>query len=89
MSEAGQTDETHEAPPFEVVAERLETLVKQMEEGGTSLDDLVNKYEEGVQLLQACRKRLGEAELKIRAIRERDGEVATESFESGNDEPET
>ena len=64
-----------EALTFEKSVERLEGLIKAMEDGNTPLADLVAKFEEGSKLLNNCQAQLKEAELKIEQLNLKTGEL--------------
>ncbi|MDY0060905.1 MAG: exodeoxyribonuclease VII small subunit [Myxococcota bacterium] len=54
------------APPaFEEVLDRLDTIVQQLEGGGSSLEEALRLYEEGVRLSRLGTKALDEAERRI------------------------
>lgn len=53
---------------FESALSELETIVRQLETGKTSLDDSVTAYERGMALRQICETRLNEAQLKIQKV---------------------
>lgn len=47
---------------FEQALEKLEELVRQLEEGSLSLDDSLKVFGEGMELSKLCEKKLEEAE---------------------------
>jgi len=53
---------------FEQAVEKLEEIVKQLEEGGLSLDKSLETYTEGVRLIKFCNKELNKAEKKIEMV---------------------
>ncbi len=53
---------------FEQAVEKLEEIVKQLEEGGLSLDKSLETYTEGVKLIKFCNKELNKAEKKIEMV---------------------
>ncbi|MEE2786611.1 MAG: exodeoxyribonuclease VII small subunit [Myxococcota bacterium] len=60
---------------FEVVIERLETLVGQLEDGGLSLDNALKLYEEGIALTRRGTELLDGVEQRIIELqRDTDGE---------------
>ena len=73
-----------EAPTFEKSVERLEGLIKAMENGDTPLADLVAKFEEGSKLLNHCQAQLNEAELKIEQLNLKTGEL--ENFDDSSED---
>jgi exodeoxyribonuclease VII small subunit len=52
-------------PPFEADLAELDRVLKDLEDGATSLDASLARYEQGVQLLRRCYARLQAAEQKI------------------------
>ena len=66
---------------FENAIERLEEIVKQMEQGNLSLDAALQLFEEGTGLVKQCSKQLDEAELKVvRLMKTADGTPAETEF---------
>lgn len=53
---------------FEKNMQRLEQIVKLMEQGDVSLEDSMKLFQEGTQLVENCGKLLDEAELQIKKI---------------------
>lgn len=72
-------------PTFEQSLERLEALIKAMEDGQTPLADLVSKFEEGSKLLKQCQGQLKEAELKIEQLNLKTGQLEAFDDFSEND----
>ena len=69
------------SPSFEVSLERLEQIVRELENGSLPLERALELFEEGMKLSQLCRKQLEEAENKIEMlVRKADGKVVAESF---------
>lgn len=66
---------------FEQALERLEEIVKEMEEGHTGLDTMAASFEQGRKLVAFCTGKLNEVEKKIELLVKKDGELVTESFE--------
>lgn len=54
--------------PFEKAMEELETIVRSLESGKTTLDDSIKAYERGIALKNHCEKKLEQARLKIEKI---------------------
>ena len=61
-------------PSFEVALERLEAIVRVLEEGQQGLDEALARYEEGVRLLRRCHDLLRRAERRIEVIAGLDAE---------------
>lgn len=66
---------------FEDALEKLEEIVRQLEEGDLPLSEALKKFEEGVKLAKFCEKRLDEAERKIQKLVEKEGKIQLEKFE--------
>ena len=59
---------------FEEVLKRLETIVKQLEQGDVPLEKSIALYEEGIQLSRTCSDHLAKAELTVKRLsKELDG----------------
>ena len=55
-----------EAPPrFEQALAELDSVLRELEDGATSLEDALAKYERGVTLLRTCYDRLRAAEQRV------------------------
>ncbi len=52
--------------------QRLEEIVKQLEEGDLSLDASLKIFEEGMELIKFCTLKLEEAEKKVTMLLEQD-----------------
>jgi exodeoxyribonuclease VII small subunit len=57
---------------FEEAMQRLEEIVKQLEEGDLSLDASLKIFEEGMELIKFCTLKLEEAEKKVTMLLEQD-----------------
>jgi exodeoxyribonuclease VII small subunit len=55
-------------PPFEADLAELDRVLKDLEDGTTTLDASLARYEQGVQLLRRCYARLRAAEQKIQQL---------------------
>ncbi len=72
---------------FEAGLERLEQIVKELEQGDLSLERSLELFEEGMKLSGVCRRQLEEAENKVEIlVKKGDGKMAAEPFPSGGDE---
>lgn len=59
---------------FEKAMEKLEGIVRKMEEGNMSLEESLKAFEEGIKLSRFCADKLDEAERKVNVLlREGDG----------------
>ena len=71
----------NEEMSFETAMNRLEQIVRALEDGKVSLDESLKLYEEGIALVRLCSGRLDEAEQKIKIIRTAsDGSKTEEDF---------
>lgn len=67
---------------FETALVELETIVRDLETGKTSLEESISAYERGVNLRTHCEKKLREAQAKIEKITvNTDGSLAVKPFE--------
>ena len=57
-------------PPvrFEVALAELEKILRELEDGTTTLEDALARYERGVGILKACYGQLRDAEQRIRQL---------------------
>jgi exodeoxyribonuclease VII small subunit len=59
---------------FETALERLEEIVKELEQGELSLERSIRLYEEGRRLVRYCTQRLDEAQARIeRLVQDEEG----------------
>jgi exodeoxyribonuclease VII small subunit len=59
-----------ESPPsrFEQALAELESILRELEDGTTSLEDALARYERGVGLLRQCYSQLSDAEQKVKLL---------------------
>ncbi len=59
-----------ESPPlrFEQALAELESILRELEDGTTSLEDALARYERGVGLLRQCYAQLRDAEQKVKLL---------------------
>ena len=70
---------------FEASMERLETIVRQLEQGNVPLEESLKQFQEGTELVRNCQKLLDDAQLQIKKIMTApDGSPVEEEFQ---DEP--
>ena len=68
---------------FEEAMAQLELLVKEMEEGGLSLDETLACYEQAMALVRHCNSKIEAAEQKIRLlVTAEDGSVTDRPLDS-------
>ena len=53
---------------FETSLEKLEKIIKKLEDCDISLEDSVKSFEEGIGLVKECQKQLSQAELKVKKL---------------------
>lgn len=67
---------------FEEALKELETIVRRLEEGKTSLEDAISSYERGAALRVYCEKKLKDARLRVEQIVvNTDGTLTTKSVD--------
>ena len=69
-------------PKFEDCLQRLEKIVRELEQGEVPLEKSLQLFEEGMQLSASCRKELEEAEGKIEILLKQNGKFQAEAFGS-------
>jgi exodeoxyribonuclease VII small subunit len=70
-------------PGFEEALERLETIVKSLEEGDLPLEQSLRLFEEGVSLTRLCAAKLEEAQRRVEALtRGEQGDLKLQPFEA-------
>lgn len=68
---------------FEQALAELESIVRRLESGETSLEQSIEDYARGTQLKNQCQKKLEEARLKVEKLSLSDGGTLTaEPFEA-------
>jgi exodeoxyribonuclease VII small subunit len=76
-------------PPFEQALERLERIVKELEDGDRPLEESLRLFEEGVRLTRLCAARLDEAQRRIEMLaRGEQGDLKVIPFEAPGGDPE-
>lgn len=58
---------------FEQAYSQLEGCIRQLDEGGLTIDEALTCYEEASTLVNRCRELLDRAELRLRQVEEGDG----------------
>ncbi|PZP54532.1 MAG: exodeoxyribonuclease VII small subunit [Micavibrio aeruginosavorus] len=70
---------------FEAAMAELETIVKNLETGKTSLEDSINAYERGIVLKNHCESKLREAQSRIdKIIVKPDGHISAVPLDPEN-----
>ena len=86
MAKTPQPNQPGQPPPtqptFEESMQKLEEIVRQLEEGELGLSESLQRYEEGVACLRACQSAVADAESKIELLFriDADGNPHTEPF---------
>jgi exodeoxyribonuclease VII small subunit len=78
--------ETAESPTFEESLAKLETIVRQLEDGSLGLTDSLARYEEGIQCLKRCHEALEIVERRVEFVTgvTADGTPVVAPFEEGD-----
>lgn len=71
---------------FEESYERLEEIIRKLEEGQLSLEESLTLYEEGVQLARHCERTLDAAELRVTQLLQTASENTLNPPEEGIEE---
>lgn len=75
---------SQESQTFESALQRLEEIVKRMEQGNVPLAESLALFEEGTALVSQCSSLLDQAELKVvRLMKGPDGKPVEMEFEDG------
>lgn len=75
---------------FEKNLDRLDAIVRQLEDADLPLEKALELYEEGMKLSEVCQKQLQEAEGRIQILMKRaGGKIEAEPFERKEKEMET
>lgn len=59
---------TEKKPTFQQSMERLEEIVRLLEEGSKPLEESISLYEEGCKLVKLCESKLSDARLKVEEL---------------------
>jgi exodeoxyribonuclease VII small subunit len=74
---------------FEDALQKLEAIVKKLEEGNLNLEDSLKAFEEGMRLSRFCSKKLDEAEKKVEILmKDASGRLTTKPFSLEEEEKE-
>ncbi len=65
-------------PKFEECIQRLENIVRELEQGEVPLERSLQLFEEGMQLSASCRKELDDAEGKVEILLKQNGKFQAE-----------
>jgi exodeoxyribonuclease VII small subunit len=82
------SDANAASPSFESALERLEHIVRTLEDGELPLDAALELFEEGIRLSRFCHGKLEQAERRVEVLlRSESGDLETVTFQ-GEDETE-
>ena len=74
---------------FEEAMERLEEIVRELEDGDLPLEESLKAFEEGMNLIKFCSEKLEEVERKVtKLVKESDGKYGHQPFEVEEKEEE-
>jgi exodeoxyribonuclease VII small subunit len=84
-----QSSKSAKPEPFEKNLERLDAIVRQLDDADLPLEKALQIYEEGMKLSEVCQKQLQEAEGRVQVLMKRaGGKIVAEPFEQ-EEEDET
>lgn len=84
------TQDKKTQPGFEADLEKLEEIVRRLEDGNLPLEDALKQFEAGIALTRKCEKTLKSAERKIeKLVRTMDGDFEAEPFDEEAEEADT
>ena len=67
---------------FEEAFEKLESIVNNLEQGESTLEESINSFEEGMKLVQICTEALNKAETRLKKlVKDESGEFNLEEME--------
>ena len=80
-----QSESSSEGPlsnlKFEEAFQKLETIIKKLDEGNLTLEDSLKAFEEGVRLSRFCSRKLDEAEKRVDLLlKESNGRLISQPF---------
>lgn len=71
------------AEKFEETINKLEDIVRKLENGDVTLDESLSLFEQGIKLSKSCQKMLDNAEKKVSVLMVNDdGEVEKQDFDT-------
>jgi exodeoxyribonuclease VII small subunit len=83
-----QSPKSGKMESFEKNLERLDTIVRELEDADLPLEKGLQLYEEGMKLSEVCHKQLEEAEGRVEVLTKKaGGKVVAEPFEPGESDP--
>ncbi len=84
-----QSPKPVKAEPFEKNLERLDAIVRQLEDADLPLEKALHLYEDGMKISEICQRQLQEAEGRVQIlVKKSGGKVVAEPFEPEEKESE-
>jgi exodeoxyribonuclease VII small subunit len=72
---------------FEDALEKLENIVRDMEQGDMPLDSALKSFEEGIRLIRFCSAKLDETQRRVEQLLEKENSLQKKNFQDEeNDE---
>ena len=65
---------------FEIMLDKLEEIVQNLEKEDLNLEESISKFEEGMKIAKNCNKKLEDAEKRITILLNENGEIKEENF---------
>ena len=73
---------------FEDALEKLENIVREMEEGEMPLDSALKSFEEGIRLIRFCSAKLEDTQRRVEQLLEKENSLQIKNFQDKDtDEP--
>ena len=72
---------TEKTPSFEESLEKLEAVVKTLEEGQLSLEEAVQEFENGIELSAVCAQMLEQSSERVKTLVEKAGKIIEETID--------
>ncbi|MDD9149304.1 MULTISPECIES: exodeoxyribonuclease VII small subunit [unclassified Sporolactobacillus] len=85
MSEASESDQ-NAVPTFEEAMEKLETIVRQLEESDVPLEKAIDLFQEGMSLSKLCHEKLETVGKKMDQLIDSNGEARPFSVQGDDKE---
>jgi exodeoxyribonuclease VII small subunit len=70
---------------FEEALERLESIVKKMEQGEMTLEESLDAFEEGIKLSRFCSKKLDDIERRVEVLLKGNNGITVKQFKGEED----
>jgi len=69
---------------FEDALEKLENIVRVMEQGEMPLDSALKSFEEGIRLIRFCSAKLDETQRRVEQLLEKENSLQIKNFQDEN-----